>query len=219
MAKQFLIIGLGQFGISVARSLAEKGAEILAVDADADRVRVAADLVDDAVVFDATDEQALARTAPDRRDACVCAIGSESKEASIICSALLRQHGAKRLIARASDPLHERILRLVGAHEIVNPDREYGERLANRLIYQGVIGEMPLGEDLVITEFSLPDAFVGRTLIELALPRRFSITIVAVRRGESRVILMPDPNAPLEAGDVLVVVSAPGAVARLTERY
>lgn len=218
MRKQAIVIGLGQFGMSLARSLTERGVEVFAIDEAEERVRTAATFAASAVAFDATDEAALARAAPERRDIVVIAIGDENKEASIICTALARQMGAKRVIARATDAVHERILRLVGAHEVVNPERAFGERLATRLLYTGVIDEVPLGEDLVISELRVPQAFVGRSLIELALPKRHKITVVAIRGRAERGVTLPRPDAKLEADDVLVVVAPKGAVAALLER-
>jgi trk system potassium uptake protein len=216
--KQAIVIGLGQFGMSLSRALSERGMEVMAIDENEERVRAASSFVASAVTFDATDEDALGRVAPERRDVSVCAIGDEAKEASIICTALLRQMGAPFVVARATDAVHERILRLVGAHEVVNPERAFGERLATRLLYTGVIDEVPLGDDLIITELEVPSVFVGRSLIELALPKKHQLTVVAIRRKVEQGITLPSPSAKLGTDDVLVVVAPPGAVARLMER-
>jgi trk system potassium uptake protein TrkA len=218
MQKQVIVIGLGQFGMAVARALATRKIEVLAIDRNQSRVRTAAPFVAEAVSFDATDADALARTSPERRDVSVCAIGDESKESSIICTALLRQIGAPRIIARANDEVHARILRLVGAHEVVNPEREYGERLANHLVYREVLGELPFGNDLVLTELRAPAAYRDKTLEELALPRRFGLQVVAIRREGRPVVSLPEPKETLRDGDVLVVVSREGAVSALLER-
>lgn len=216
--RQAIVIGLGQFGLALASSLTEKGVEVLAVDSREDRVRVAASFVTEAVSFDATDETALARTNPGRRDLCVCAIGNEAREASIIATALLRQMGARRVVARATDALHERILRLVGAHEVVNPEQAFGERYATRLMYATVLDEIELGEDLVITELRPPTSFLGRPLAALELPRRFGVTVIAVRQEGRETAEVPDPRRPLEESDLMVVVARRGAVAGLLER-
>jgi trk system potassium uptake protein len=218
MKNQAIVVGLGQFGMSVARTLAERGVEVLAVDIQEDRVRVAASFVAEAACFDATDTDALARTSPDRREVCVCAIGDDAKEASIICTALLRQMGAKRIIARSNDDIHARILKLVGAHQVVNPEQQFGERFASQILHESILGELPLGEDLLITEFQPPAAFVGHTLADLQLPRRFGVTAVAIRRARRNVVDLPTPHEPLEADDVLVVVAKEGAVTTLMER-
>jgi trk system potassium uptake protein TrkA len=218
MQRQAIIIGLGQFGMSVARALAARGVEVLAVDTREERVRAAAPFAAEALCFDATDNEALARTSPETRDFCVCAIGDEAREASIICTALLRQMGARRIVARANDDLHARILTLVGAHTVINPEREFGERFANQLVHENIRGEMDLGEGIRITEFEAPVSFQGQTLGQLQLPRRFGVTVVAIRPAGAASISLPDPAAPLAAGDVLVVVAREGAVSRMMER-
>ena len=218
MKKQAIVIGLGQFGMSLARTLSERGMEVLAIDEDDERVRLASGFVVEAACFDATDEHALSRAAPERREVCVVAIGGEAKDASIICTALLRQMGAPRIVARAADDVHARILRLVGAHEVVNPERDFGERFASQIVHQSVIGELPLGDDLVITELSTPELFIGHTLEKLELPRRYGLTVVAIRRGGQGHVLIPEPRETLSRGDVLVIVSRHGAVSGLLER-
>lgn len=216
MPQQVLIIGLGQFGMSLARTLTEKGAEVLAVDRDKSLVEEAAAFVTEALALDATDEAELARLQPARRDCAVCAIGDDSKEASIICTALLRQMGSPWVIGRANNPMHRRILQLVGAHLVVNPEEEFGRRFANRLINRHVISDMPLGEDLHLTELSIPPAMVGRSLVELALPKRFGVMVVAIRRGAPTRVLQPSPHEPLEADDRLIIVSSEAAIHKLT---
>ena len=219
MRHQALVIGLGQFGMSVARALAARQVEVFAVDVDEDRVRTASAFVTEAACFDATDEASVARTSPERRDVCLCAIGDEAKEASIICTALLKQMGARRVIARSNDDLHARILTLVGATHVVNPELEFGERFANQILHEGIRGEMALGEGVLITEVTVPQAFVGKTLGELQLPRRFGVTVVAIRRAGTGAIVMPSPDSGLEPADVVVVVARERAVAQMMEEH
>jgi trk system potassium uptake protein TrkA len=218
--KQALIVGLGMFGTSLARALTERGVEVLCVDNNPELVQAVSGFAAEAVAFDASDEASLAQVHPERRDLCVCAIGQDSRDASIVATALLRQLGAKLLVARAYDTLHERILRLVGAHEVVNPEQAFGERLAARLAFRGVLDQVPLGRDLFITELAVPPHFVGRNLIELSLPKRYKVSVVAVRRevrGEGS-ILLPDPTAPFEEGDVLVLAAKRGSVDDMLEK-
>lgn len=217
MKRQALIIGLGQFGMAVARAMTARNVEVLAVDIDMDRVRAASGLVTEAAAFDAMDEQALARTQPQNRDVCLCAIGDDAREASIVCTALLRQMGAPRVVARSNDDLHGRILTLVGAHQVVNPERAFGDRFANQLLHEGVGEEMPLGEGLVITEIEVPQAMEGRTLGESQLPRRYGLTVVAIKKAKTGNVAMPSAESKLESGDTIVVVSRGNSVARMME--
>lgn len=218
MTKQAMVIGLGQFGMSLANALAQRGMEVLAVDTREERVRAASEFELEAVCFDATETAALARASPELREVCVCAIGDESKESSIICTALLRQMGARRVVARANDELHARILRLVGAHEVVNPEQEFGERFASRILYERVVGELTLGSDLLITELTPPAGLVGRALAELQLPHRFGVMVVAIRGAAGGEVILPSPAHVMDEKDVLIVVSKPGAIGRLLEQ-
>lgn len=217
MAQQALVIGLGQFGMAVAKSLTEKGIEVLAVDRNKELVDIIANFAIEAVQIDVTDDMALTQLMPEKYELAICAIGDESKESSIICTALLRQHGVSRVIARSCDSIHARILKLVGAHLVVNPEMEYGQRLSSRLIYEKVVSDMPLGNDLHITEFHLPDSFAGSTLQALALPKRFEVTVIAIRNSKSDIISLPNPTEPLQKEDNLIAISKPNAISLLME--
>jgi len=217
MAQQILIIGLGQFGMSLARTLSDVGAEVLAVDTRKSLVEEASAFVAEALVADAADETQLARLGPEKRDAVVCAIGDDSKESSIICTALLRQMGAPFVVSRANDKMHQRILQLVGAHQIINPEQEFGRRFANRLLYRHVIAATSIGDDLHLTEILIQPSMVGKNLIALALPKRFGIMVAAIRRGTSGRLIQPSPDEPLQAGDNLVIVSTEAAIPKLME--
>ncbi|MBN2797579.1 MAG: TrkA family potassium uptake protein [Deltaproteobacteria bacterium] len=217
--QQVLVVGLGQFGMALAESLSRLGTEVVAVDHRPERVQLAASIVSEAVTMDAMDEAELGRLRPGARDLCVCAIGDENREASIIVTAMLRQMGAKRLVARTTDEMHERILRLVGAHEVLNPERLSGERLAARLAYQGLIEVVPLGDDLFLTELKAPASTWGRSLAQLHLPHRFQLTVLAVRRkvDGAGVVLMPAAGLVLASGDMLVTAGPQGAAQRLAK--
>lgn len=219
MQRQALVIGLGQFGMALARSLAERGCDVLAIDRDPARLAEASRAGCDAAAFDATTEDGLSRANPASRDLCICAIGDEGRESAIIVTALLRQLGARRIIARATNPLVERILLLVGAHEVVHPERAYGERLAARVFHHGIVDELPLGADLVITELRTPAAMQERSLGALDLPRRFGVSVAAVRRGEgTAVVVGPGSETTVHQDDILVLVGPPGRTQAMIER-
>lgn len=215
MAQQILIIGLGQFGMSLAQTLTEKGAEVLAVDVRKQLVQEAENFVAEAMLIDATDEEELARLELAIKDACVCAIGDDSREASIICTALLRQMGAKVVISRANDRMHQRILKLVGAHEIINPEQEFGKRFANKLMYRNVIVDTKISDDLQLTEMSVQPFMVGKSLIELALPQKFGVMVAGIRHGDQGKVDQPNPRTPLQAEDYLIIVSQESAIPKL----
>lgn len=217
MSKQAIVIGLGQFGMTVAESLSKRGVEVLAIDKREELVDFATTFAAEALVMDAMDEAAVAQLRPKERDLSICAIGEDAREASIICTALLRQQGAPRVIARAGDEIHARILNLVGAHIVINPEQEMGDRLANRLLYENLVSDMPLGDGLWVAEFHVPPAFVGQSLQDLSLPRRHGVMVIAIRTPEGRVAL-PKADTVLREGDNLVVVSREESLTTLLKR-
>lgn len=219
MAEQILIIGLGQFGVSLAKTLSDKGAEVIAVDTKPHKVEEVAEYVSEALVLNAAEENELARLSPSTRDIVVCAIGDESKEASIICTALLRQMGAPLIIARASDAMHHRILQLVGAHQVINPEEEFGKRFASRLLYRDAIATPSLvgGGDLQLTEIKVQPSMVGKNLIDLALPKKYGIIVAAIRHNNAQTPVPPIPTELLQEDDTLIIVSNEPAITLLMQ--
>jgi trk system potassium uptake protein TrkA len=215
MAQQIVIIGLGHFGMSLAKRLSEKGAEVLAIDINKQRVEEAAVWAAEALVLDATDELEVAKLELKKRDFALCTIGEKYKDSSIICTALLRQSGVPQVIARASDRMHRRILKLVGAHQVVDPEQEYGNRLANKLVYKNIILDDGTDSDLQLTEINILPYMVGKSLIELELPKRFEVMVAGVRRGVNHQMYRPDPAEPLQENDILIIISSEASIPKL----
>ncbi|MFW7379250.1 MAG: potassium channel family protein [Oligoflexus sp.] len=217
MKKQIVVIGLGQFGMGLVKTLATRDVEVIAVDTDEKRIHQAAALVDKVYCFDATEEDAVAQLMPASRDVCICATGDQSKEAAIICTALLKQMGAKRVIARANDELHSRILKLVGADEVINPEWEFGARFANRIISESILEQMSLGADLVVTELKVPARFANQSLVDLNLRKQFGVTVIALRNENGGIVRPASPNEILQESDILILVSQRGSVEKMIE--
>lgn len=212
MNQKVAVIGLGRFGQEIAMQLAERRMDVLAVDNGMKRIEAISRFVTRAVCLDSTDEEALAGVNIHEMDIAICAIGEKYMENSILTTALLKQFQVPRIIARALEPLHERILRLVGATEIVNPEREIGRRIAYKIATPGIIETIPLAEGVSMSEIHIPESFVGRGLAELDIRKKFQVNVVALKRqaddraGREQLTINPDPISPLRGGDVLVVV-------------
>jgi trk system potassium uptake protein TrkA len=213
--KQVAVIGLGRFGSSVARTLAESGCEVLAVDVDEARVKAIADDVTDAVRANALEEEALRGLGLRNFEVVVVAIGHQV-EASILLTVLLKEMGIPKLVAKAQDELHGRVLQKVGADIVVFPERDMGIRLAHTLLARNVIDEIQLSTDYSILEMVAPHRFLGRSLKELELRQRFGLSVLAIRR-EDRIIVSPDAEQTLEEGDILVALGQPEKLEGLNE--
>ena len=214
MKTGYAVVGLGRFGMSVARTLTGLGKSVLAIDARPDVVQNFTLEVDGAVSCDTTDEEALAELNLEKYEAVVVGIGASSIENSILTTALLNQQGVDRIIARAIHDLHGRVLRAVGAHEIVNPEAEIGVRLAERLATPSVLEQFALGDDAVLAEVEAPAQFTGRSLVELDVRNKYDLSILAVKRGEE---VLPSPRGTelIMVGDILVVIGKNAPIRRL----
>jgi len=207
---QIAVIGLGRFGRAVARSLALEGQAVLAIDRDVHRLEQVREAVDSAVAVDTTDERRMATLELERMACVVVTIGSRATEASLLTTAILRDLQVPRIVARAFDERHARLLIAVGAHEVLNPEDDVGQRLALRLAHPGIVDQIPLG-DRSIAEVEAPEAFAGRTLEALDLLERHGVVLLAVRRGDA-ILPHPEPSAGVESGDTLILLGDAAAL-------
>lgn len=215
--KKFAIIGLGYFGDHLAVRLAQKGAEVLAIDESLQKLDDIKDLVTQTVQLDATDEKALRSQGLDEFDAVVVGIG-EDFEASLLSVTFLQKIQVKRLIVRATTAVHEQILNHLGIKEVVLPGAEAAERLASSLMFDKVVESFAFTPDFTIAEAIAPEAFIGRSIQELDLRRRYEISLITIKRMQTKtqflglkkrevetIIGVPTPSTVVERGDVLVL--------------
>lgn len=209
---EYCVIGLGIFGRSVAIGLQTEKQSVLGVDLNQEEVDRAAAELDNAVCADATDENALRELRVERFTGAVVAIGAEAMEASILVTALLRQLGVPQIIARSLNPLHARVLRSVGASRVVSPEWEMGERLARQLAHPNVLERFHLGDEVEVAELAVPQSFVGRSLLELDVRKRYGVSVVAVKRDHHVRATLGGEDV-FRGGDVVVVIGDAAAIA------
>jgi trk system potassium uptake protein TrkA len=210
---EFAVIGLGRFGRAVARSLVREGQAVLVIDHDPARLEALAGEVDATSRADTTDEQAMAALQLGRMACVVVTIGSRATEASVLTVAILRELRVPRIVARAFDERHARLLLAIGANEVLDPEDEIGTRLASRLVRPGVLDQIHFG-DATVAEVEAPEAFVGSSLGELDLRKRLSLSVLAIQRGD-QVTANPGAGATVESGDVLVLLGSEAAISRV----
>jgi trk system potassium uptake protein TrkA len=205
--KQFVVIGLGNFGFTVATRLHQIGHQVLAADSNTTRVEHIKDLVTQAVVIDAKDKNALAEVVTDVIDAAVVGLG-DSVEASLLCVLYLKELGVKRIIAKAASDDHGRILESIGTSEVIYPERDAALRLAEKLnAPTSVIDYIELSPDYSIIDVATPDDFVGKTLKQLQLPKKQGILVIAVRNVmKSGIQLLPPADYTFEPDSIITVI-------------
>ncbi len=219
------VIGLGRFGIALARKLGESGVQVIALDRAQQPVNEIKDHVDLAVRLDATDRQALLSQDIDNVDVCVVAIG-ENFEASLLTTALVKQLGVPRIICRAQTALHAEIFKQIGAHQVVQPEQEAGAHIARRLANPKLGDVIPLSTDFSLVEFQAPQQFYGQTVRRIGLREKYNVNLVILKRtgdetrdgepNEERIsIRVPRPDDVILPHDILVLVGENEALAQL----
>ncbi|MBI3998092.1 MAG: TrkA family potassium uptake protein [Armatimonadetes bacterium] len=210
---EFAVIGMGRFGRSVAVTLRQLGHQVLAVDKDEETLRHVADEVTHAVQLDSTDPDALRGVGITNFDAVVVAIGNYIEE-NILTTVVLKELGCKKIVAKAGDERHAKVLEKVGADIVVRPERDMGARVAHQLSSPSVLDTMEVSPTFSIEELSISDRLAGRTLGQLDLRARFGVSVLLIRR-DGQLLISPGPDTPLQTGDVLVVVGENRQLTRL----
>lgn len=215
--KQFVVIGLGRFGASIARALSEKKFEVLAVDRDEDRVKEMEGIVSQAIVMDATDDKALRELGIADFDTAIVSMG-ETVEDSIMITLALKELGLKRVIVKAKSEIHSKILKKVGADRIVFPEREMAEKLAEGLASPKIFDFIELSKEYGIVEMVVPKKLVNKTLRELKLRDKHRVSVIAIKRKvpysksdgttdfKDEVIIGPGGSDELISGDILILL-------------
>ncbi|GHV51360.1 potassium transporter KtrA [Synergistales bacterium] len=201
--KTYMIVGLGRFGVSMCSRLAELGAHVIAVDRNRDLVEAISDKLEYVAQIDSTDEAALVKLGAKVVDVAVVCIG-EKMEDSILTTAILKELGVPRIIARAADELQARILYKVGAHKVILPESEMGHRIADVLENPWMNNFIGFEDDkLIMGKMPILGDMVGKTLKDLALPSKYGCTVAMIeRRGKK---ILPNANVTLELNDEIWV--------------
>ncbi|MBU1291294.1 MAG: TrkA family potassium uptake protein [bacterium] len=210
--KQFIVLGLGRFGSSVAITLTELGYEVLGVDSDPERVNALKDKITEAVQADISDERALVELGAKNFDAAIVGVGS-ILESSILAAIILKEMGIKYIVAKAQNALHGKVLEKIGVDKIVFPERDMGIRIARSLITPNIKDYIELEPDHSVIEIeALPD-FIDKTLSELDLRNKYGINVLAIKRDNSFNI-SPKAKDVIKKGDFLIVI---GETKKITE--
>lgn len=215
MKRHFVVIGLGRFGYSVAKTLAKYEAEVIAIDREEERVKKVADFVSYAVQLDAIDEKALRAVGVQNVDTAIVSIG-ENLEASILVVMLLKEMGIRNIIAKAVTTLHGKVLENLGVQRIIYPERDMAIRVAHSLIRPRILEQLELSQDYSIVELPTPNDLVGKTLQESQLRSKYGVNLIAIKRKvntEKGTIqdtwnVNPLPKDVIEAGDILVLIGS-----------
>lgn len=211
---KFIIVGLGNFGAALAEKLTEQGNEVIGIDIKMNKVTALKDTISHTICMDATDKVTVADLPLENTDMVIVCIGEE-RGVSVIVTAIFKNLGAKKLISRSTDSIHENILKALGVHDIVKPEEESAERWAKRLCLTGIVDSFDLNPYHSVVEVKTPAAFEGKTVEEIGFRENYNVLLLTLIKPEKKGILgknpggritgIPDPGTRIEEEDILVI--------------
>ena len=205
-SKQFVIIGLGRFGSSVAKTLYALGHDVLAIDSNEDLVQEISDSVTHAVQTDATDENALRTLGLRNFDVAVVTIGANI-QASVMATLLVKDMGIKYIIAKGNSDLHAKVLYKIGADRVILPEKDMGVRVAHNLVSSSILDYIELSPDYSIIEIESPKEWYGKSMKELSLRSKYGINVMAIKRN-NEVNISPDADDVINKDDIVVAIGS-----------
>lgn len=202
--KSIIIIGLGNFGLLLAKKVHELGHQVLAIDKDEERVNAALPFVNDAMIGDSTNEGFLRSLGINNFDVSIVTIGNDF-QSSLVTTSLLKELGGKLVISRANREVQEKFLLRNGADEVVNPEKQIAKWTAIRFTSDNILDYIELDKSHAILEVKLPEAWMGKSVGEVDIRKKYGINIMAVKEND-RININILPDLVFTEGQTLLVL-------------
>jgi len=213
--KRFAVIGLGKFGFYVAKTLFEEGHEVVAIDSDKKRVQTVDPYCTEAICMDATDKERLKALGLEEMNGVVVSTGTNIS-ISILITLHLKEMGAPKILAKALDEDHQKILKKVGATEIIHPEMAMAIKAARGLSTPNILDFIPLSRDYNLLEIDPPRAFIGKSLKELDLRAKHNVQVIAIKEiVPENFILVPSADFVIKDSDILIMLGKTNDVKRI----
>ena len=213
--KKFTVIGLGNFGFHAAKALFEDGNEVIAIDTDRVKVQAIDPYATEAIVLNAIDKDALQSLGLDEMDAVIVSTGTRISVSVMICL-YLHELKVKRILVKALDKDHDKILLRVGATEIIHPERDMAIRISRSLSQSNMLDFIPISAEFNLVQIEPPSVFVDRSLKDLNLRAAYSVNIIAVKKTSPETfVLVPPANYVIRNSDILVILGKSDDIKKL----
>lgn len=210
---QFFVAGLGRFGKSVATTLEKMGYDVMAMDSDEEVVQDLSDTLGYVVCGDCSDEKSLNAIGAGNADIAVVSVGDLS--ASLMTTLLLKEMGVKKIVVKALGTVHGKMLQKIGADKIIYSEKEMGIRVAHNLISPGIVDYIEMENNITILSIHVPTEWIGKTILDLDIRRKYNITVVAIKRGGD-MFVNPRPDMQMGKEDMLVILGDSESVKGVT---
>ncbi|MFO7982642.1 MAG: TrkA family potassium uptake protein [Desulfuromonadales bacterium] len=218
MKKKFCVIGVGNFGFHVVETLYMDGHEVIAIDSNKNKIQDVKDVSSYAILGDAANKEFLAAQGIHEMDAVVVSTGDRSHLSTLI-TLYLKELKVPRIFVKAISEDHGRILERVGATDVIYPEKDMARRIAHTMSTPNVLEFIPLAEEYAISESEPPKSFIGKTLVELDLRKKFEVTVIAIKDVlTDRFIPAPPPTYMIKDSDLLILIGKTDDVDKAVEK-
>ncbi len=204
--KKFAVIGLGKFGFHAAKALYMDGNEVIAIDSNKARVQAIDEFSTEALVLDATDKDTITSLGLENMNGVIVSTGTKISISILICL-YLNEIGVKNILAKALDNDHEKILKKIGATEIIHPERDMAIRVSRNLSHPNMLDFIPLADEFDLIHVGPPREFIGKSLKELNLRAKYNVHVIAIKElVPENVVLVPPANFIIKDSDILIML-------------
>ena len=206
MADKYAVIGLGNFGFHVARTLFEEGHDVIAIDINDDMVQKIRPYCSQAVIADATQKEMLSTLGLEEMNAVTISMGGDASAATLI-TLYLKEMGVRKIVVKANNEDHGKILRKVGATDIIFPEKDMAIKVATHLSAPDILDYFPMQGDYMIAEIAPMADFIGKSLADLELRKRFEVNVIGIKQlVPENFILVPRADFVIKDSDILLVI-------------
>jgi trk system potassium uptake protein len=215
--KKFAVIGIGTFGFYLTKTLFEEGHEVVAIDLDRNRVQAISNFCTEAIVMDATVTEGLKALGLEEMNCIVVSTGSNISSSILICLHL-QEFGVKKILAKALNEDHNKILIMMGATKTINPEMAIAIRAAKELSKPNIIDFIPLAEGYSLIQVGPPRAFIGKTFRQLDLRAKYGVYIIAIKEVlQENFVLVPPADFVIKDSDILIMLGMDKDIKRIRD--
>ena len=198
-------MGLGRFGGSMCKELVNEGVNVLAIDKDQERVQKYEDVASHVATLDAMDKESLKSVGISNFDVAIISFGG-NLESSILVTMLLKEMNVKQIWVKARNEYHQKILEKIGADKIIHPERDMARRIAHHITSDKIVDYIELSNKHSIIEIVASDKIIGKTIANLKVQKKFKCEVIAIKKDEDTVAMIPADDVEIERGDILLVM-------------
>ncbi|GGM28353.1 potassium transporter Trk [Paraliobacillus quinghaiensis] len=203
--KEFVVMGLGRFGGSMCKELVNEGVNVMAIDKDQERVQKYEDVASHVATLDAMDKESLKSVGISNFDVAIISFGGDL-ESSILVTMLLKEMNVKQIWVKARNEYHQKILEKIGADKIIHPERDMARRIAHHITSDKIVDYIELSNKHSIIEVVASDKIIGKTIANLKVQQKFKCKVIAIKKDEETVSMIPSDDVEIERGDILIVM-------------